>query len=294
MIDRSQMTCLFLYNPNSGKGKLLKKLNYIKRKLCETYKNVTVIATQSLEDTLLKAKLACGSYDVLAFSGGDGTFNNIVNAISGEKNRPILGYIPSGTVNDIAKNFKISRRINQAIKVIQKGNIHPFDIGKVNDQYFVYVLAMGSFAHVSYDTDQKIKRKYGKVAYYLRVLKEVLKKYNYQTTIHYDENQTYDAKTPLILVLNSASVGGFLVNKKCDLNDGKFDVLIMYPGFASGLFNVLSKRKHKHILTSKLTIHIDTDMHWCIDGEKGMAGDIVIENLHNHLQIFSYKKFKQK
>ena len=34
------MTCLFLYNPNSGKGKLLKKLDYIKQKLCEVYQQI--------------------------------------------------------------------------------------------------------------------------------------------------------------------------------------------------------------------------------------------------------------
>lgn len=102
MKNRKEMTCLFLYNPNSGKGKLLKKLDYIKQKLCEVYQQVTIIATESMEDTILKAKLACGSYDVLAFSGGDGTFNNIVNAVAGEKKRPILGYIPSGTVNDLS------------------------------------------------------------------------------------------------------------------------------------------------------------------------------------------------
>ena len=162
MIERKEMTCLFLYNPNSGKGKLLKKLDYIKDELSKTYKSVVTIATKSLEDTIYQAKMACGTYDVLAFAGGDGTFNNIVNAISPEPVRPILGYIPAGTVNDIAKNFKISKNIKSALKVIKEGNIHPFDIGKVNDQYFVYVLAMGSFAHVSYDTDQKIKRKYGK------------------------------------------------------------------------------------------------------------------------------------
>ncbi len=245
MKSRKEMTCLFLYNPNSGKGKLLKKLDYIKQKLCEVYRQVTVIATESMEDTILKAKLACGSYDVLAFSGGDGTFNNIVNAIAGEKNRPILGYIPSGTVNDIAKNFGISKSIKKSIKIIQKGYIHPFDIGKVNSQYFVYVLALGSFAHVSYDTDQQIKKKYGKLAYYFKVMKEVLKTNIFHVKVETENGQTIEMDTPLLLILNSVSVGGFIVNRRSDINDGKFDVLVMKPGFASGLFNVLLIRKHQ-------------------------------------------------
>lgn len=292
MIERKEMTCLFLYNPNSGKGKLLKKLDYIKDELSKTYKSVVTIATKSLEDTIYQAKMACGTYDVLAFAGGDGTFNNIVNAISPEPVRPILGYIPAGTVNDIAKNFKISKNIKSALKVIKEGNIHPFDIGKVNDQYFVYVLAMGSFAHVSYDTDQKIKRKYGKIAYYFRVLKEVLKKKLFHVKIEYDNGEVFEAETPLVLVLNSASVGGFLVNKRANINDGKFDVLVMKPGFASGLLNVIRKRKHTRLSIDKATITLDTDMSWCVDGEKGTAGKIDIDCLQNHLSIFSKKEYK--
>ena len=293
MKEQEKMKCLFLYNPNSGKGKLLKKLDYIKQKLSEIYQSVTAIATTSLEDTMLKAKLACGSYDVLAFSGGDGTFNNIVNAIAEEKNRPILGYIPSGTVNDIAKNFGLSKSIKKSLKIMEKGRVRPFDIGKVNNQYFVYVLAMGSFAHVSYDTDQKIKRRYGKLAYYLKVVKEVMKKNIYHSTIKCDD-QVIEMDTPLLLVLNSCSVGGFIVNRKSDINDGKFDVLIMKPGFASGLFNVLNKRKHVKIVTSHLTINAQTDMCWCIDGEQGMTGEIEVQNLRNHLSIYSKKKYHTK
>lgn len=294
MKNRKEMTCLFLYNPNSGKGKLLKKLDYIKQKLCEVYQQVTIIATESMEDTILKAKLACGSYDVLAFSGGDGTFNNIVNAVAGEKKRPILGYIPSGTVNDIAKNFGIPKNIKKALKIIQKGHVHPFDIGKVNQQYFVYVLALGSFAHVSYDTDQKIKKKYGKLAYYYKVMKEVLKTNLFHVKIETADHQILEMETPLVLVLNSVSVGGFIVNRKSDINDGKFDVLVMKPGFASGLFNVLLKNKHQKIVTNQLSISTDSSFDWCIDGEKGMTGQIFVENLQNHLCIFSKKEYKNK
>ena len=186
------------------------------------------------------------------------------------------------------------KNIKKALKIIQKGHVHPFDIGKVNQQYFVYVLALGSFAHVSYDTDQKIKKKYGKLAYYYKVMKEVLKTNLFHVKIETADHQILEMVTPLVLVLNSVSVGGFIVNRKSDINDGKFDVLVMKPGFASGLFNVLLKNKHQKIVTNQLSISTDSSFDWCIDGEKGMTGQIFVENLQNHLCIFSKKEYKNK
>lgn len=61
----------------------------------------------------------------------------------------------------LLKILAFQKTSKKALKIIQKGHVHPFDIGKVNQQYFVYVLALGSFAHVSYDTDQKTRKNMG-------------------------------------------------------------------------------------------------------------------------------------
>ena len=44
------MDCLFLYNPNSGKGKIRKKISYIRRKLEEKYERVDIVETASAKD----------------------------------------------------------------------------------------------------------------------------------------------------------------------------------------------------------------------------------------------------
>ena len=44
------MKCLFLYNPNSGKGKIQRKLQLIERMLKMRYDEVTLYATKSAED----------------------------------------------------------------------------------------------------------------------------------------------------------------------------------------------------------------------------------------------------
>ena len=113
------MRCILLYNPNSGKGKLHKKLPYIQKKLREKFDEVVVQTTSSAEDFEHRVRMSAEEYDCVLFSGGDGTFHHVIQALRGK--RASLGYLPSGTVNDVARSLKIPRTVRGALKVILKG-----------------------------------------------------------------------------------------------------------------------------------------------------------------------------
>ena len=69
------MKCIFLYNPNSGKGKIAKKLSYIKKRLCTKYDEVTVYAASGARDLEEKVReSADAGYDAVIFAGGEGSF----------------------------------------------------------------------------------------------------------------------------------------------------------------------------------------------------------------------------
>ena len=103
------MNCLFLYNPTSGKGKIAKKIDYIRRRLEEMFGHVEIAATVSAEDLESRARDGAERYDVILFSGGDGTFNHVLQGIGTREVR--LGYIPGGTTNDVARSLGIPRSI---------------------------------------------------------------------------------------------------------------------------------------------------------------------------------------
>ena len=69
------MKCIFIYNPNSGKGKTAKKLTYIVKKLKKRYASVDVYATKAKGDLTRKVAEVAEQYDCIVFSGGDGSFN---------------------------------------------------------------------------------------------------------------------------------------------------------------------------------------------------------------------------
>ena len=292
------MKCIFLYNPNSGKGKLLSKLDYIEKRLKEKYDEVFMYPTKSREDTIQKAKDSCGKYDAIIFSGGDGTFNDITCGVSTEENRPVLGYIPSGTVNDIARNLKIPRNYKKALNVILNGQIKSHDVGLIdNKKYFMYVTAVGTFTEVSYNTKQKNKRMLGKVAYILNGIHDIINPSIVNVKAIDDKNNETELKCSLFLIMNSISVGGIPFNKNGHLNDGFFDVIFVKKYIGRGLvaiahmflLGIHKKKRTKYyevIKCKQFDVQVDDNITWCIDGEKGPMGAIHIRNLHNHLQIY--------
>ena len=98
------MRCLFVYNPVSGKGKVGRCEGEIAEALSRRFGACDVYATRAPGELSEKAADACGRYDVLVFAGGDGSFNEVVQGLGERENRPVLGYIPTGTVNDIARS----------------------------------------------------------------------------------------------------------------------------------------------------------------------------------------------
>ena len=291
------MKCIFIYNPKSGKGKVFKNIEFIKKELSKKYDIVDIYETKSQEDTISKAKESCDIYDSIIFAGGDGTFNDITCGIAECKKRPILGYLPTGTVNDIARNLKISKNIKKAIKNIIDGQYANHDVGIINGRYFIYVAAVGTFAATSFRTKHKFKKVFGKFAYALDGLQELLNPSIINVKVTTKEGETFENATPLLLVMNSISAGGVPFNKNGHMNDGKFDIVIVKKFMGRGLISIANmaiigirrKRltKYYQVLRSEeFKIEVDRDITWALDGEEGIKGSAEIKNLHSHIQIY--------
>lgn len=293
--------CIFIYNPVSGKGKILNQLNNIEKSLKEVFTEVKMYASKSTDDVISSAISACNDYDAIIFSGGDGTFNEVARGVSSCKFRPTLGYIPLGTTNDIARNLKIPRNINGALKVIKKGYTIKHDVGKINDTYFVYAAALGVCTGAPYTTKQKEKKLFGRLAYVKDGIDEFFNKPITHVKVM-SENKIIEGTVPLILVLNSISVGGMPFNRYGHLNDGLFDVILVNNDKSNGRLNIIrvflssiffGKRMKKSSIalhSGNFVIEVDEGQTWCLDGEEGPKGSVKIENLHNHLTIFAPKR----
>ena len=297
------MKCVFIYNPNSGKGKITKKKDYIYKRLSEKFSEVEMIATEYPRHALELASKVCEECDYLIFSGGDGTFNEIIQGIAPKAKRPIIGYIPTGTVNDNARNLGMSKNIKKSMNIILNDKHLKMDICKAGDQYFSYVAALGSFSAMSYATKQKNKKMFGVLAYAMNGMDDLFHGKNFDVKLTLSDGTVYENNVAFLGILNSKSVGGFRFNKEADISDGLIDFVIVESkvrkekvrSFVSGLRilfmflrGIKSKRNLKHVVHfvgDGAKIELPDNVIWCIDGEKGDTGSKTVEMLHHHINV---------
>jgi|LSQX01.1.fsa_nt_gb YegS/Rv2252/BmrU family lipid kinase len=282
------MKCLFLYSKAPGRGNVFKHLDYIKRRLNNIYQEVKIIEAKNLAELHYYAKESANNYDVLVFSGGDGTFHHIINAIAPLKKRPILGYLPSGTLNDFGRNFGFSRSLKKSLNTLEKQKVVSFDLGVVNEQYyFSFLLANGAFSNISYSTKRNRVRLFGKLSYYFKAVFAALKKQKYDIAVKID-NQIITKKVPFVLLLNGKYAGGFKIDKTNLYNDGYLQLFLPRVSFLNGLFDFFFTR-HKLVSykVNKLAIEGTFISSWCLDGEEIVLDKVEITTLNEHIRIFS-------
>lgn len=283
------MEALLLYSNNAGKNKAIKLHDKIVKKLSSKFE-ITSKECPSLIDFNNEIKNS-KDYECLFILGGDGTLNNAINVVASlpKVDRPTIGYIPTGTLNDAGKTFGI-RGISKAIKIVLEGHKEDIDICSFNDKYFLYLAAIGQYSDISYSAKRDDKKKVGKMSYYKLAVTEAFQRYNINVSVEYDEN-IEEYQTPFIIVMNGKYVGGFKINPKNSISDGMMDVYITKPGMFNGLVHYFPfKTKTKHIRTNKIVITPKGDDPWCLDGEKVSSGIGKIKVLPSHISMFVRKR----
>ena len=271
---------LLLVNPNSGRGLSSGKLGDIVYRLALAGYNVTTRFTEKGRVPEL-AKKNGGKYPLLACVGGDGTLSEAVAGLMelDVKKRPVLGYIPNGTANDMATTLALSSDVAEAVDTILFGETIPLDIGRFNGGYFTYIAAFGAFTSVSYNTSQQAKKALGHFAYVLGGIGELSAIKPRRTIVEYDGG-VIDDSFIFGAVTNSTSVAGVvrLNESVVDLSDGKFEVmLIKNPMSIQELFEImssLSSRSYdsdniKLLHTSTVRFTFEEPVPWTRDGENG-------------------------
>ena len=167
-------------------------------------------------------------YDVVMAVGGDGTVNEVVTGmLKGNIDLPLAIYT-SGTVNDFASFMKLPSEPSDFARMLMSHKTVKVDCGKVNDRYFLNVLAGGLLSAVAYKVPSDLKTNLGPVAYWIEGLKEINSITKTIPLKLKTENEEYDINATMFLISNTRSVGGFKnLMLDADLHDGLLDVLVI-------------------------------------------------------------------
>ena len=146
-----------IYNPTSGKELFKRTLPDVLIKLERAGYETSAYATEREGDATLEAERALKrDYDIIIAAGGDGTLNEVVNGIAEQPNRPKLGIIPMGTVNDFGRALHLPSDIMGAVDVIIDDHTTKVDTGKMNNRYSLTLAAGGQLTQVTYETPGRL------------------------------------------------------------------------------------------------------------------------------------------
>ncbi len=283
-----------IINPNSGKGKAGELAEKIVGKFESVGISVSLYLTKAKDDAKELAKTV-DDEDIVVCVGGDGTLNEVVNGMMQREKKVPLGYIPMGSINDFARSARIPRRWDKAVDNIINGKDVEIDVGKFNDRYFTYVAAAGIFTKTSYTTSQKLKNKFGKIAYLLLGIQDLFEYRKMHLKIEVDGVE-YEEDFLFVAACNTKSMGSIVKFKDefVQLNDGNLDLLLIkYTRnifkLAKGVHDYNRKRWNTDLLkfvhAKEIKVYDRNNVTWTLDGEGSEFLDC-IDNV-SHISIIN-------
>lgn len=288
-------TARIIYNPTAGKEGFEDKLPIVLKRFEEAGFITSAHATTGQNDATYAARFACEqSFDLIVAAGGDGTINEVVNGIADFEERPELGIIPMGTVNDFTRALKIPNELDDAVDLIINGTTANVDLGVMNGKYFMNIAGGGKITEVSYEAPSKLKAIIGSLAYYVKGIELIPQMRSINLRIEYD-GELFEGEVMLFLLGLTNSIGGFeklVPNAK--LNDGNFSLLILEDVNLAEFGHILSlATRGEHLRHPKVHYYKAQDVRISsydevqlnLDGELGGVLPAHFKNLKEFLKI---------
>ena len=217
---------LFIINPISG-GKAKQQIpalidRYLDRSKFNANFSFTSYIGHAAE---IVEEAANKNFDVIVAVGGDGTINEIAGKVIGQQK--ILGIIPFGSGNGLARSLNIPLNPKNAIKAINQFNVKTIDAATLNDKYFFNMAGIGFDAHVS---AAFVGNKTRGLSGYIKLgLKEIInyKPEWYEIAI---DGVLYQREAFIVSIANSSQYGNDVhISPKSALDDGLLEVCVIRP-----------------------------------------------------------------
>jgi diacylglycerol kinase (ATP) len=245
----------FLVNPTAGKGRHREAAEAVCRRLGEDGARVTRLEGRDGPEAADLARSAVDDgVDTLVVMGGDGMVHVAIQSVA--YSSVVLGIIPTGTGNDVARYLGIPLgRPLSAAEIVMRGATRTVDLAKAGPTYFATVLASGFDSIVS-ERANAMRWPRGQMRYNLATLAElrVFRPLTYRVDL---DDERWSGEAMLVAVGNGPSYGGGLrICEGADVADGLLDVVIIKPVSKAGLIRVYPRLfKGTHVTHPAYEVH---------------------------------------
>lgn len=278
---------LFLYNPQSGTGRIERKVTDI----------VAIFQQHGYRLEPLRIDFTQNPFagreeiDLAVVAGGDGTVNFTLNRMKEKELDIPIGVIPAGTANDFAGAIGMSKDPLKAAEQIATGEIIRVDCGKVNEIYFVNIFSFGLFTTTSQRTPDEQKHRWGKLAYIAEGIKELRRMRKIPLEIRAD-GEHFSLDTLIALIFNGETAGGFRLARRSSIQDGHFECLLLEKrNFLHACWTMVryllggDPKAIRHLHVRSLEIHSTINELTDVDGQRGAEFPLSVHCLEGALRI---------
>ncbi len=282
----------FIVNPHSSNGKTGKNWPALKEMIESKLGQIDFALTKgNIHATYLAGKALFDGFDRIVAVGGDGTLNETLNGFYDSdrliNSEAMLGHLPSGTGDDIARTFELDGLpAEEHIMRLAEGCCARIDIasaqfikkdGTISTRKFINETSAGFGADVASAVNTSPKLLGDKGSYLLGILRCLVFLKNRRIKVTVDGNDLFEGPSLITSVANGKYFGGGMMLAPHALaDDGLLDVIIIEGmGRLELLSNVPSIYSGRHIAHRKVIcskgkeIHISSsdEVHVEMDGE---------------------------
>jgi len=232
--------------------------------------------TRKRGDAFEYAKKSCDA-DRIIVSGGDGTFNEVLNGLLSSENISLAGIplalIPTGTANVLAKELKIPEDIKKATELALTGTARKIALGRINGRYFILMAGIGFDGETVLSVRRNLlKQISGKAAYIAAGLKVLMK---YDPSLIKIKTPACELTGYTVVIGNAVNYGGyFSVTPHVSITEPLLDVCVLKSRSRRDLLRFIIgvlRRKHLNFddvsyfktteaeIVSDGTVHVQTD-----------------------------------
>lgn len=290
-MPESASTILFVINPKAGRRH---KDDY--QKAIQSY---FIRLPHTIEFLFLDGKNDAHNLDrflarfkpqTVVAVGGDGTVSMVAKKVLGTG--ILLGILPAGSANGMARELNIPPAIEDALKVLVRGVVKKVDVLSVNNLVCIHLSDLGLNARlIKYFERGNIR---GRLGYAKVALKVLFRKQYMRVTVKAGDLQLHQ-KAFMVVIANASKYGtGAVINPSGDLADGKFEVVVVKELGLLTLFKLwLNPHSLRHgnvevMQASEAHIHTRKRMHFQVDGEYiGKVEQVTVKVLPDKLNLIT-------
>jgi len=217
----------FIINPEAGGGRghqLKPLLEYRLRRQNvphDIHETISVNHTREIIRSLPRQV-------IIVSVGGDGTMNNILNALGSEAQGRIFGLIPCGRANSLARTSGIPRNLSRALRVLLRGEAKTVDLGRVNGHLFINGVGIGFDGRLNLE-QRAVSNLEGPLFYAVSFSRSWRRFRPLDISLNLD-GRAFHTKVYQLAVGNGSYIdGGFRLTPDARPDDGLLDVAWLEP-----------------------------------------------------------------